>query len=49
MNQDFGNLTFVINKINYDLPSHHWSHRVPVENRDEGGICLLGVNPLDIY
>jgi hypothetical protein len=45
---NFGNLTFVINGVNYDLPSNHWVQRT-IEDNDLGGLCHLEVGDMDIY
>jgi len=47
-NKDFGNLTFVIDGISYDLPSHHWANRDVDESNIDGGTCHLNVKTLDI-
>ena len=36
---EYGNLTFVINGIDYDVPSHHWIEREYNKEKETGGTC----------
>ena len=45
----YGNLTFVINGVDYDLPSHHWMERETNADKEEGGSCSTSIGPLDVF
>ena len=44
----FGNLTFVIDGINYDLPSHHFMERYMNVFEDGDSVCMTSISELDI-
>ena len=46
--QSFGNLTFVINGIDYPIPSHHWNQREIDETAPYGGVCSTTISELTI-
>ena len=43
----YGDLTFVINGVKYDLPSHHWMERQTAPG-DPVGLCRPSIKPLDV-
>lgn len=46
---NYGNITFVINGIDYDLPSHHWMEREINRDLDKGGSCSTTIGMLDVH
>ena len=44
----FGDLTYVINGVEYTLPSHHWISRSIDENDPKGGQCSDIITELDV-
>jgi hypothetical protein len=45
---DFGTLTFVINGIDYDLPSTHFMQRFTDVFEKGDGYCINNIIPMDI-
>ena len=45
---EYGDLTFVIDGIDYDLPSHHWNDRKIDKRLSKGGRCEHSIGTLDI-
>ena len=46
---NYGNITFVINGIDYDLPSHHWMEREVNRGIEKGGTCATTIGVLDVH
>lgn len=47
---EFPNITFVIDGINYDIPSHHWIKRTEDESvSPENGRCQSTIGELDVF
>ena len=44
----FGNITFVIDGVDYDLPSHHYMELYKDTFEDGDSICATSVSKLDI-
>lgn len=44
----FEDIVFVINGVDYALPSHHWNSREVDLSLDQGGRCFTTINKLDI-
>lgn len=44
----FGNLTFVINGIDYNIPSHHFMERYYNVYEDGDSVCTTSISELDI-
>lgn len=44
----FGNLTFVIDGLDYDLPSHHFMKKFVDINEKEDSVCMSSIKPLNI-
>ena len=42
----FGELTFVVNGVSYDMPSHHWMERSSQEYGE--GKCKSSIQQLDV-
>jgi hypothetical protein len=45
---DFGTITFVINGIDYDVPSHHFMERYFDVFESGDSVCMSNFSPLDI-
>ena len=45
----YGNLTFVINGVDYELPSHHWMEREINAGIELGGSCATSIGALDVF
>lgn len=45
---NFPDLTYVINGIDYNLPSHHWVTRKIDRNDPKGGKCGNIIKPLGV-
>ena len=45
----YGNLTFIINGVDYSLPSHHWMEREIDTTINEGGSCSTSIGALDVF
>ena len=43
----FGDLTYVINDIEYPIPSHHWMKRT-VNSSDNSSKCNHSIGTLDV-
>ena len=43
---NFPDLTYVINGIHYDMPSHHWVQRTVDEENPKGGTCETTIHEL---
>jgi hypothetical protein len=41
-------LTYTIDGIDYDIPSHHWMERKMDDSVDEGGQCKTTIGTLDV-
>ncbi len=46
---NFGTLTFVINGIDYDVPSHHFMERYYNVYEDGDSVCMTSITTLDIF
>ena len=46
---NFDDLVFVIDGIDYAMPSHHWNQRMIDENLTKGGTCVTSISQLDIF
>mmetsp|Transcript_13067 Transcript_13067/g.9468 ORF Transcript_13067/g.9468 Transcript_13067/m.9468 type:complete len:82 (+) Transcript_13067:903-1148(+) len=44
----FANLTFVIDGVEYDLPSHHFMERYTNVFEEGDSICMTSISELDI-
>lgn len=44
----YGDLTYVINGIEYPIPSHHWMERTINDSVAEGGTCQHRIGTLDV-
>ena len=44
----FGDLTYVINGVDYDMPSHHWIRYKVDSSKTKGGTCKSNINQLDV-
>ena len=45
---NFPDITYVINGINYDMPSHHWVRRTIDKTKPKGGTCESMIAQLDV-
>lgn len=45
---NFGSLTYVIEGVHYNLPSHHWVRRTQDSSDDFGGKCQSNISELDV-
>lgn len=45
---DQGDLTYVINGIDYPIPSHHWNERNVDDDNADGGVCYTKMHQLNI-
>lgn len=41
---NFDDLVFVIDGIDYAMPSHHWNQRMIDENLTKGGTCVTSIS-----
>jgi hypothetical protein len=48
-NVDYGMLTFVINGVDYDLPSSHYMARYYNVYEQGDSVCMTSITKLDIY
>jgi Eukaryotic aspartyl protease len=46
--QQQGDLTYVINGVDYPIPSNHWNERTIVDSDPNGGQCQLKMHELSI-
>ena len=44
----FGEMNYVIDGIDYPIPSHHWIQRILDPEVKEGGMCALNIGPMDL-
>ena len=45
---NFPDMTYVINGIHYDMPSHHWVRRTINDKKPKGGVCSSMIAELDV-
>ena len=45
---NFPDITYIINGIHYNLPSHHWVRRTIDEDNPKGGTCKSMLGDLDV-
>jgi len=46
--QSFDDLVFVINGVDYPIPSHHWNERTIDNSEELGGLCSHTISELTI-
>ena len=44
----FPDITYVINGLHYNMPSHHWVRRTIDEDNPKGGYCKTQLKMLDV-
>lgn len=45
---DYGQITYVINGIEYPLPAHHWMEMIPSSDDNSKGKCKHTISTLDV-